>query len=82
MSNFYDEGKKIKGQWEFLDTSFIKPSENCDMCDNETDLGPYTCSICLIDTLSGIPNVKYTDDCEWIIKRGKIRQFNKTYKKI
>ena len=81
MSNFYDDGKKIKGQWEYLDISFLKPNENCSLCDNETDLAPYVCSICEIDMLSGTTNVKYTDEGEWIIKKGKKRQFNKTYKK-
>ena len=67
---FYDEGKKIKGQWEYLDISFLKPTENCPTCDNETDFAPYVCSYCEIETLSGTPNVKYTDEGEWIIKKG------------
>lgn len=78
MSNFYDDGKKIKGQWEYLNILFLQPSINCHTCDIDNE---YLCSHCEIDMLSNISNVKYTDDCEWIIKKGKKRQFNKIFKK-
>ncbi len=78
MSNeFYDCGKKLIG-YEYLDISFLKPNKNCSGCDIHND---YLCSICVIDILSGTENVKYTDECEWTIKRGKKRHFNKTFKK-
>ena len=74
---FYDRGKKLIG-YEYLDISFLKPNKNCSGCDIHND---YLCSICVIDILSGTENVRYTDECEWIIKRGKKRHFNKTFKK-
>ena len=78
MSNFYDDGKIIKGCWEYLNILFLKPSINCGTCDIDNE---YLCSHCEIDMLSGKNNIKYTDECEWIIKRGKKRKFNKTFKK-
>ena len=53
MSNFYDEGKKIKGQWEYLDISFLKPTENTERhhivpyFDNVDDLRFHKSHLCL-----------------------------------
>ena len=67
MSDFYDWGKKLIG-YEYYDISFLKPDKNCSTCDIYND---YICSYCEIETISGTPNVKYTDDLEWVIKKPK-----------
>jgi len=64
---FYDWGKKLIG-YEYFDISFLKPDKDCSTCDIYND---YVCSHCEIQTISGTPNVKYTDDLEWVIKKTK-----------
>ena len=61
----YDWGKKLIG-YEYYDISFLKPRKDCDCCDVYND---YVCSHCEIQEISGTPNVKYTDDLEWVIKK-------------
>ena len=66
-NEFYDWGKKLIG-YEYYDISFLKPNKDCDCCDVYND---YVCSHCEIQEISGTPNVKYTDDLEWVIKKKK-----------
>ena len=79
MSNeFYDNGKKLIG-YEYYDISFLKPNKDCSTCDIYND---YVCSYCEIETVSGTPNVKYTDDLEWVIKKTMKSKIHKNLLKI
>ncbi len=52
-----------------INLDFVKPVKDCNQgCDNLTN---YACFDCLTDQVKNkYPNSIYTDDCEWIIKRG------------
>ena len=62
----YDD--KIIYGYTYINTDFIKANKNCNGCDFENDYYCFECEHCQMKT--EYPDSKYTDDCEWIIKRG------------
>jgi len=62
----YDD--KIIYGYTLLNLDFVKPVKDCNQgCDNVTK---YVCFDCEMDQIQNKYDAIYTDDCEWIIKRG------------
>ena len=53
-----------------LNLDFVRPNKDCTQGCTQDWLG-YVCFDCEMDQVQHKYDAIYTDDCEWIIKRGK-----------
>ena len=54
---------------KYIDLDFIKPNEDCDLCDF---INNYCCFECEHEQMKDkYPNSTYTNDCQWIMKESE-----------